>query len=32
VGVGVGSWFVNNTVRKVGDGSSTLFWRDPWLE
>jgi len=23
---------INNIGRKVGDGSSTLFWRDPYLK
>jgi hypothetical protein len=24
-------WFRENVMRKVGDGSDTLFWSDPWL-
>jgi len=33
-GVGVldGGWLTDNISRKVGDGSSTLFRKDPWLE
>jgi len=27
-----GSWLKENISRKVGDGSSTLFWKDPWLD
>ena len=26
-----GGWLANNIVREVGDGSSTLFWKDHWL-
>ncbi|PNX90844.1 cysteine-rich receptor-like protein kinase, partial [Trifolium pratense] len=26
-----GSWFGDHVVRRVGDGSDTLFWTDPWL-
>jgi hypothetical protein len=25
-------WLVENIVRRVGDGSQTLFWKDPWLD
>jgi hypothetical protein len=25
------SWFANNVTRKIGMGSSTLFWKDSWL-
>ena len=32
VGLGAGSWLENNIGREVGDGSSTLFWRDQWLD
>jgi hypothetical protein len=28
----VSGWLVGNTGRVVGDGSSTLFWKDPWKE
>lgn len=31
VGVTDARWLVDNVVRKVGDGSTTLFWEDPWL-
>jgi len=24
-------WLLDNIVRKVGDGCSTMFWEDPWL-
>jgi hypothetical protein len=24
-------WLLDNVVREVGDGTSTLFWKDPWL-
>ncbi|PNX58814.1 receptor-like kinase, partial [Trifolium pratense] len=27
-----GSWFGDHVVRRVGDGSDTLFWTDPWLD
>ncbi|CAJ2667239.1 unnamed protein product [Trifolium pratense] len=27
-----GGWFRENVVRKVGDGSDTLFWTDPWVD
>jgi hypothetical protein len=32
-GVGLldGGWLHNNIVRVVGDGSSTLFWKDHWI-
>jgi len=26
-----GGWMNDNISRDVGDDSSTLFWRDPWL-
>ena len=32
VGVGAVSWLVENIKRKMGYGSSTLFWRDHWVE
>ena len=25
-------WLVDNIVRKVGDGRTTLFWKYPWLD
>ena len=25
-------WMSDNIIRRVGDGVSTLFWVDPWLE
>jgi len=25
-------WMIDNITRQVGDGMSTLFWVDPWLE
>ena len=25
-------WLIDNIVRKVGDGSTTMFWKDPWLD
>jgi len=25
-------WLVDNIVRKVDDGRTTLFWEDPWLD
>jgi len=28
VGMGVGSWFEDNSRRVVGDGSGTYFWTD----
>ncbi|MCI12202.1 putative non-LTR retroelement reverse transcriptase, partial [Trifolium medium] len=27
-----GRWFGDHVVRRVGDGSDTLFWTDPWLD
>ncbi|CAJ2636137.1 unnamed protein product [Trifolium pratense] len=27
-----GRWFREHVVRRVGDGSDTLFWTDPWLD
>ena len=27
-----GGWLTDNISCKVGGGSSTLFWKDPWLE
>lgn len=30
--MGVGSWFDDNLRRKVGDGVSTLFWTDNWVD
>ncbi|CAJ2678808.1 unnamed protein product [Trifolium pratense] len=27
-----GSWFGEHVVRRVGDGSDTFFWTDPWLD
>lgn len=32
VGLRVGSWLEDNIGREVGDGSSTMFWRDHWLD
>jgi hypothetical protein len=26
-----GGWFRESVAKKVGDGSSTFFWTDPWL-
>ncbi|PNX84965.1 receptor-like kinase [Trifolium pratense] len=26
-----GNWFGDHVVKRVGDGSDTLFWIDPWL-
>jgi len=31
-GVGVASWLIDNIRRVMGDGSFTLFRRDPWME
>ncbi|KEH30065.1 hypothetical protein MTR_4g060705 [Medicago truncatula] len=31
VGLAEPTWLVDNIVRKVGDGSNTLFWEDAWL-
>jgi hypothetical protein len=25
-------WLLDNITRQVGDGKSTLFWTDPWLD
>ena len=25
-------WLLDNIVRKVGDGSTTLFWEDMWMD
>ncbi|CAJ2641323.1 unnamed protein product [Trifolium pratense] len=27
-----GRWFREHVVKRVGDGSDTLFWTDPWLD
>jgi hypothetical protein len=27
----MGGWFEESVLRKVGDGTKTLFWSDPWL-
>ncbi|CAJ2653733.1 unnamed protein product [Trifolium pratense] len=27
-----GRWFGEHVLRRVGDGSDTLFWTDPWLD
>ncbi|CAJ2636044.1 unnamed protein product [Trifolium pratense] len=32
VGESGGRWFGEHVVRRVGDGSDTLFWTDPWLD
>ncbi|PNX91700.1 kinesin-like protein, partial [Trifolium pratense] len=32
VGEPGGRWFGEHVVRRVGDGSDTLFWTDPWLD
>ncbi|CAJ2658361.1 unnamed protein product [Trifolium pratense] len=32
VGESGGSWFGEHVLRRVGDGSDTLFWTDPWLD
>ncbi|XP_045791342.1 uncharacterized protein LOC123886049 [Trifolium pratense] len=32
VGEPGGSWFSEHVSRRVGDGSDTLFWTDPWLD
>jgi len=32
VGLVDNRWLVDNIVRKVGDGGTTLFWEDPWLD
>jgi len=26
-----GGWLLNKIVREVGNGSTTLFWKNPWL-
>ena len=31
IGLADATWLVDNIVRQVGDGSTTLFWVDPWL-
>ncbi|XP_024626821.1 uncharacterized protein [Medicago truncatula] len=31
VGLAESTWLVDNIVRKVGDGSTTMFWEDSWL-
>jgi len=31
VGMVDATWLVDNIVRQVGDGSTTLFWVNPWL-
>jgi len=31
VGLTDATWLVDNIVRQVRDGSTTLFWVDPWL-
>ncbi|GAU34797.1 hypothetical protein TSUD_206010 [Trifolium subterraneum] len=31
-GNALGGWFGENVVRKVGDGTDTFFWTDPWVE
>ncbi|KAK2382490.1 hypothetical protein QL285_070021 [Trifolium repens] len=31
VGEPKGGWFGESVLRKVGDGTKTLFWSDPWL-
>ncbi|PNY08829.1 cysteine-rich receptor-like protein kinase [Trifolium pratense] len=30
--VGVGSWFGDNVVKRLGDGEKTLFWKDNWVD
>jgi hypothetical protein len=32
VGQAETGWMIDNINRQVGDGVSTLFWVDPWLE
>ncbi|PNX63110.1 cysteine-rich receptor-like protein kinase, partial [Trifolium pratense] len=27
-----GSWFREQVVKRVGDGSDTFFWTDPWVD
>ena len=31
MGLADARWLLDNIVRKVGDGRSTMFWEDPWL-
>ena len=31
VGLADATWLVDNIVRQVGDGRTTMFWVDPWL-
>jgi hypothetical protein len=31
VGMAEATWLVDNIVRKVGDGCTTMFWEDTWL-
>ena len=31
VGLADAWWLVDNIVRKVGDGRTTMFWEEPWL-
>ncbi|KAK2414519.1 hypothetical protein QL285_037103 [Trifolium repens] len=30
--VGDGRWYVDNVVKRVGDGETTLFWKDNWVD
>ncbi|CAJ2672661.1 unnamed protein product [Trifolium pratense] len=32
VGESEGSWFGEHVLRRVGNGSDTLFWTDPWVD
>jgi len=32
VGAEVGRWFDDNLGREAGDGTTTLFWWDPWID
>jgi hypothetical protein len=32
VGMVDNRWLSDNIIRRVGDGRSTLFWLDPWLD
>jgi hypothetical protein len=32
VGITDARWSDDNIIRKVGEGRSTLFWEDPWLD
>ena len=32
VGLANARWLVDNIVRKVGDGCTTMFWEDSWLD